>query len=77
MKPLSPWDCPFCGRLSAAEPTLRIAPQTHQVVEDPTHSKLFAVRCWYCGARGPLGGSPRQAVERWRHLAARNGVPTW
>lgn len=77
----SPWDCPFCGRMSAEEPALRRARYSHTVLTPVASAEprncLFAVSCWHCGARGPLASSVRIAVKRWQHSANRNGAPRW
>lgn len=75
MSRISPRDCAHCGRMSASEPDFKRRPTCHHVIEEPR--RLFAVRCWYCGARGPLSGSVVEAIARWRYLAMTNGAPKW
>lgn len=68
------WGCPFCGRFSAEEPSLKRQPHSHYV---ETPAKLFVMVCWFCGARGPLSGSVREAGERWKYRADSQGAPKW
>lgn len=75
----SPWDCPFCGRMSAEEPGLKRQPHSHLVdkVGGTNRDPILAVWCWHCGAHGPLASSVRVALERWRHRADQQGAPRW
>lgn len=78
MSRLSPWDCPFCGRMSAEEPHLKRAPKTHYIEKSKgLHFPFYWVVCWFCRAHGPLSGSPREAVSRWTYSADRQGAPRW
>lgn len=69
------YPCPFCGRESAVRPSGTHQPHTHVIERTPAGS--LAVRCWYCGCRGPLADSPRQAVDRWAYSADKSGAPKW
>lgn len=78
----SPWDCAFCGRMSAEEPALKRKSACHTIEAiappaTPQSPRVLAVRCWWCGARGPLAGSVAEAVERWQYSADRQGAPRW
>lgn len=66
--------CPFCGRVSAEEPSLRRRPHSHLI--DGAKGAYF-VRCWYCSARGPLSDEPGQALYRWDYDARMEGAPRW
>jgi transcription elongation factor Elf1 len=73
-----PWDCPFCGRLSVSEPAAGPqAPQRHSILSVADQGRIVAVRCWYCGARGPLGDTPKDAIEKWQHSADAKGAAKW
>jgi hypothetical protein len=73
----SPWDCPFCGRMSREEPGTKFKRGCHRVDETRGGSGNWQVICWFCGARGPLSLGPKKALERWMHLADRDGAPKW
>lgn len=74
----SPWDCPFCGRMSAETPDLRRQPHSHFVeTAGNSNSGIFRVKCWYCGATGPLSAHPAEAIRRWQYVAEKDGAPKW
>lgn len=75
------WACPFCGRYSAEEPATKLQPLTHHLetvgAAKAGKDAIWAVFCWYCGARGPLSGSIAEALARWGHRADSRGAPRW
>ena len=66
--------CPFCGETDKLELT-----EVYGENNDPRsdfNPPWFAVECWNCGARGPLGDTEAQRVKGWNtatHRPARAG----
>lgn len=55
--------CRFCGRGRSA------ASACHRVID--AGAGLYAVRCWYCGAMGPLHRSKTGAISAWTRRVGR------